>query len=352
MTLTSITPLAKKNLEISAIDLAETTLKTAVILVNSGTPVQPTYSDVRSFLKELLSDPRIVELPRPLWLFILNVFILPIRTPKMTKAYKKIWGDKHSPLRSISHDQAKKLQQQLTEHFPDNPPRVAYAMNYSGPKLDEVITALEREGIHNFVVLPLYPQYSACVTGTTYDAVADIIRTRRNIPQVHVIKQYYHHQKYIEALAARVESYWQTHGRPEKLLLSFHSIPKAYVEAGDPYYYQCKKTTEMLVEKLGLEEHEWELSFQSRFLGGKWLAPYTSVTLDRLGQENLKRVDVFCPAFAADCLETLEEIDVENRERFIRAGGEEYHMIPCLNDDELHIEMMRDVVKQYLPNHD
>lgn len=324
-------------------------LKIGVVIVNSGTPTQPTRRAVWQFLKALLSDSRVVEVPKPLWWIILHCFILPFRTPRVTKAYKEIWEDGDSPLRLITARQADKLQHMLAERLPDNPPRVAYAMNYCGPSLDDVVRGLEREGIGHIMVLPLYPQYCAAVTGSVYDAVADIIRSRRNIPQIHVVKQYYENSKYLEALAGKVLEHWQKHGKAEKLLLSFHSLPQRYVDLGDPYYHQCKKTAELLAERLQLADHEWQLSFQSRFLTGKWVQPYTSVTLEEWGRDKVKSVDVFCPAFAADCLETVEEIDKENRERFLQAGGEQYHMIPCLNDDVAHVEMMESIVEQYMP---
>ncbi|MEE8056298.1 MAG: ferrochelatase [Pseudomonadales bacterium] len=347
MSIRSITPLEQKQPSPSI--SVEVPLKVGVVIVNSGTPTQPTFVGVWKFLKALLSDPRVVEIPRPLWWPILNLVILPLRTPRMVKAYKAIWDNGDSPLRLITAQQAEKLQQKLTRQFPANSPKVVYAMNYCGPVLDDVVQRLEREGYGYIIVLPLYPQYCAAVTGSVYDSVADIIRRRRDIPHLHVIKQYYQSPHYLDALANKVQAHWHQHGKAEKLLLSFHSLPQRYIDLGDPYYHQCKQTAECLAQRLQLADTQWQLSFQSRFITGKWVQPYTSVTLAEWGQNGVKSVDVFCPAFAADCLETVEEIDKENRERFLSAGGKTYHMIPCLNADDDHIVMMGMVVEQYMP---
>ena len=347
LSIRSIKPLVGE--QPSPVVSTEAQLKVGVVIVNSGTPTQPTLASVWRFLKEMLSDPRVVEFPRLLWWPILNFIVLPLRTPRVTKAYKAIWGGGDSPLRLITAQQVAKLQLKLTKKFPCHAPRVAYAMNYCGPSLDDVVQELEREGCGHIIILPLYPQYCAVVTGSVYDAVAKIIRSRRNIPQLQVIKQYYQSPQYLSALANKVQAHWQQHGKAEKLLLSFHSLPQRYIDLGDPYYQQCKHTAELLAERLQLNESEWQLSFQSRFLTGKWVQPYTSVTLESWGRSGVESVDVFCPAFAADCLETVEEIDKENRERFLAAGGKKYHMIPCLNDDDDHILMMDAVVEQYMP---
>lgn len=323
--------------------------KIAVILVNLGTPVDTSFAGIWQFLKELLSDPRVVEVPRLIWLFILTCFILPFRTPRVRKAYKRIWEKDDSPLRSITKRQTQLLTEALEKTYPSEKITVAYAMNYCGPTLDDVVSDLEKQGVEHFIVLPLFPQYSASVTGTTFDTFARIIKKRRNIPQLHIIKQYYQHPSYIDALESKVRAHWAEQGQAKKLLFSFHSLPKRYVELGDPYYQQCKETADALVERLQLNDDQWQLCFQSRFLGGKWLSPYTAVTLEEWGKAGLESVDVFCPAFAADCLETIEEIDIENRERFIDAGGKQYSMIPCLNDDPKHIEMMAKVVADYMP---
>lgn len=324
-------------------------MKNAVIIMNLGTPVSPTKKAVRAFLREFLSDPRVVEVPRLLWWCILYGVILPFRTPKVTHAYQSIWGASESPLRQITLSQADKLQAALTEKFADNAPVVAYAMSYAGPGLESVVNQLESLEIDNILILPLYPQYSATTTGSIYDSVARLIRSRRNIPQLQVVKDYHRNPIYIQALAESVKKHWQNHGQCEVLLMSFHGIPQRNVDLGDPYYRQCKMTAELLAQELGLTTSQWSLSFQSRLGRAQWLMPYTSDSLQKLGQKGIRSVDVICPAFSADCLETLEEIAVENKEVFIGAGGSEYHLIPCLNDQTMHIEMMVDLVERYLP---
>ncbi|MFA7552958.1 MAG: ferrochelatase [Spongiibacteraceae bacterium] len=333
-------------------------MKAAIVLMNLGTPTEASEKAVKDFLREFLSDRRVVEVPRLLWMIILHAIILTFRTPRVTKAYQKIWGDGGSPLRLTTKSQAEKLQQylQLQQSQSSNQQNAAtslaevhYAMTYSGPSLEDKVQQFEREGIDHIVVLPLYPQFSATTTGSIYDQVASIGSKRRNIPQIHIIKQYFDHPLYIKALADTVVSQWQNTGKPEKLVMSFHSIPQAYVDDGDPYYQQCLATAALLAEALGLDQDDWLITFQSRLGYAKWLSPYTSDALKQLAQNNIKHVDVICPAFAADCLETLEEIKIENCEIFMEQGGEVFNLIPCLNDSPLHIEMMASIVNQYLP---
>ena len=325
-------------------------MKTAVVLMNLGTPAAATKKAVRAFLKEFLSDRRVVEVPRLIWLLVLYCIILTFRTPRVTKAYQKIWRDGDSPLRLTTIAQAERLQQKLIEAATDEPaPQVHYAMAYGGPSLEDKVTQFEQEGIEHILVLPLYPQFSATTTGSIYDQVSKIVSGRRNIPQLHIIKQYYDHPLYIEALAESVKLQWQQEGKPDRLLMSFHSIPEAYADAGDPYYQQCITTADLLAETLNLSADDWAISFQSRLGYAKWLSPYTSDTLIKWGQQNIKHVDVICPAFSADCLETLEEIQFENRDLFIEHGGEVLNLIPCLNELPSHIAMMAAIVEKYLP---
>ena len=327
-------------------------MKTAVVIVNLGTPVEPTKKSVAAFLREFLSDPRVVEVPRPVWSLILNAFIIPFRVPRVAEAYKSIWTESGSPLRSITEKQAELLQESLREQLGDTAPLVRYAMTYSGPSLETVISELEAGNIDHILVLPLYPQYSATTTGSVYDQLAGIVRRRRNIPQIHVIKQYFDYPPYIEALAQTVLESWQKRGRPQRLLMSFHGIPQRYCDKGDPYFKQCRATAESLAARLELSSQQWALSFQSRLGKAKWLSPYTIDVLTQWGREQLEHVDVICPAFSADCLETLEEIDVENREVFTTAGGGRFDLIPCLNDHPAHIKMMTELVRSYLPKMD
>ncbi len=324
-------------------------MKTAVVLMNLGTPAEPTQKAVRAFLKEFLSDPRVVEVPRILWMLILHVIILTFRTPRVTKAYQKIWEPGGSPLRVITQRQAKQLEGAVKSKWAEKAPIIRHAMTYSGPSLVQVVEELEQEKVEHILVLPLYPQFSATTTASIYDQVAAINRGRRDIPQIHIIKQYYNHPLYIEALAESVKNCWQENGRAERLLMSFHSIPQQYSDAGDPYYGQCKDTAELLANKLGLAASDWAISFQSRLGFAKWLSPYTSVTLKQWAQEKLNSVAVICPAFSADCLETLEEIADENRDVFLQHGGGAFYVVPCLNDQPTHIQMMLSLLEKYLP---
>ncbi len=325
-------------------------MKSAVVLMNLGTPTEPTKKAVRAFLKEFLSDRRVVEIPKVIWMVILYLIILQFRVPRVTKAYQKIWAETESPLRKITRGQTTKLQQLMDKAYSNkHVPQVHYAMTYSGPSLATRVQQLEQEGIEHILVLPLYPQFSATTTGSIYDQISHINQQRRDIPQIHVVKQYYDHPLYITALADTVQQQWETSGKPDKLLMSFHSIPQSYSDAGDPYYQQCLATADLLAQALGLQKQDWSISFQSRLGFAKWLSPYTSETLKSWGEQNIKHVDVICPAFAADCLETLEEIEDENRELFMEAGGEVFNLIPCLNESPRHIEMMAAIADQYLP---
>ena len=329
-------------------------MKSAVVLMNLGTPTAPTKTAVRAFLREFLSDRRVVEVPRVIWMAILYLIILTFRVPGVTKAYQEIWLDNESPLRKITRGQTVKLQQVFNKAYADteNIPQAHYAMTYSGPSLASKVEELEQAGFEHILVLPLYPQFSATTTGSIYDQISRINQQRRNIPQIHVVKQYFDHPLYIAALANTVRQQWQATGKPDKLLMSFHSIPQKYSDAGDPYHQQCLATADLLAQALDLQKEDWSISFQSRLGFSKWLSPYTSETLKLWGKKNINHVDVICPAFAADCLETLEEIEEENREYFIDAGGETYHLIPCLNENDHHIAMMAAIADKYLPKND
>ncbi|MDG1771889.1 MAG: ferrochelatase [Oceanicoccus sp.] len=326
-------------------------MKSAVVIMNLGTPTEPTKKAVRAFLKEFLSDRRVVEVPRVIWMVILYLIILTFRVPSVTKAYQNIWAGDESPLRKITRGQASKLQQLFNQHYAnaETVPEAHYAMTYSGPSLADKVQELEQGGFEHILVLPLYPQFSATTTGSIYDQISQINQRRRNIPQIHVIKQYFDHPLYIAALASTIRQQWQATGKPDKLLMSFHSIPQSYSDAGDPYHQQCLATANLLAEALELQKEEWSISFQSRLGFSKWLSPYTSETLKAWGKEKIKHVDVVCPAFAADCLETLEEIEDENREYFMECGGEVFNLIPCLNENDQHIAMMAALADKYLP---
>lgn len=317
-----------------------------VILVNLGTPEQPTPTSVRKFLREFLSDQRVVELPRFIWKPILYGFILPFRPKKVAHAYASIWTERGSPLKAITEDQVAGLRQKLKQNS-DTPVLVEYAMTYGNPGIEATVDKLLQQGATRLLVLPLYPQYSATTSGAVYDQVAQIIQSRRDIPQLFVHKQYYQRDDYIGALTNSIARFQKQHGTPEKLLFSFHGIPKRCVDLGDPYYDQCMATAKATAEQLQLNDDQWHVSFQSRLGKAEWLKPYTSELLEEWGNRGVASVQVVCPAFAADCLETLEEIRIENRDVFVDAGGKSYEMIPCLNSDEEHLQVMANIVTNY-----
>lgn len=317
--------------------------KTAVILTNLGTPATNTQSSVRQFLKQFLSDQRVVEIPAFIWWFILNLIILPFRSKKSLAAYNKIWTDEGSPLLAISRRQQQALQQQLGDEV-----RVELMMRYGEPSFSAVLNQLQQEQYNKMIILPLYPQNSATTTATTFDHIAEVLKTWRDVPELCFINQYHGDPDYIHALAASIQQHWQQQQRQRFLLMSFHGLPQRNVDLGDPYYDQCMGTAHLLATIMGLGSDQWAMSFQSRFGKQTWLQPYTSETLAAMAQKGLREVDVVCPGFSVDCLETLEEIQMENREVFIENGGEQYHYIPCLNDREDHIQMMANLVQPYL----
>lgn len=313
----------------------------AVILTNLGTPKSPQPSDVRAFLKPFLSDRRVVEVPRPIWMIILHAFILPFRPKSIGETYAELWdeyGD--SPLRIISNKQVVALQQQLADSA-----RVYLAMTYGEPSIEDAFAQAKRDGYEKVVVLPLYPQYSGSTTGAVMDQVAKLIQKSRDIPDMRWVKSYYDHPKFIAAIAQSIKDYWQENGRGEYLLMSYHGIPQAYVDKGDPYERHCKATSQLVAEHLGLSQEEWGMSFQSRLGKAKWLTPYTIDTVKKLGKKAVKQLDVVCPAFAADCIETIEEITIENGEDFVKAGGGELRLIPCLNDRADHIALLAELAR-------
>lgn len=311
----------------------------AVILVNLGSPRAPTPRAVGDFLAEFLSDRRVVELPPLLWRPILRGIVIPLRARRVAHAYASIWGA-DSPLRAISQRQQQLLQQHLRATHGDAAPWVRLAMTYQGPSIADTIADCQRCGIERICVLPLYPQYSATTTGAVFDQVSRYLLGVRSLPDIHLVRDYHDARGYIDALAASVQDHWREHGRAEHLLLSFHGIPEANVRKGDPYARQCERTAELLAARLELPAHAFSLAYQSRFGRAKWLMPYTNETLRGLACRGVRSVDVMCPAFAADCLETLEEMAVENRAVFLESGGGEYRFIACLNDREDHVRMM------------
>ena len=317
--------------------------KTAIILTNLGTPKTNTKAAVRDFLKEFLSDSRVVEIPKIIWRIILNLIILPFRSGKSLKAYNKIWTEEGSPLLSISRQQQVALQQKLGDKI-----KVELMMRYGEPSFTSVINGLLKDNYQNLIILPLYPQNSATTTATSFDLIGDIMKKSRAVPDIKFISNYHGDPGYIHALAASIQEHWQQQQRQRFLLMSFHGLPQRNVDLGDPYYDQCTGTAQLLATIMGLESQQWGMSFQSRFGKQTWLQPYTSETLAKLADNGLKEIDIVCPGFSVDCLETLEEIQMENRDIFIEHGGEQYHYIPCLNDRDDHIQMMADLVEPYL----
>ncbi|GAM57437.1 ferrochelatase, protoheme ferro-lyase [Vibrio ishigakensis] len=309
-----------------------------VLLVNLGTPDAPTPQAVKKFLSQFLHDHRVVDMTRWLWCPLLHGIILPVRSPKVAKLYQQVWMDEGSPLMVYSQRQAAKLGKAL------NVP-VELGMTYGNPSLQTGVDKLIQAGVEKVVVLPLYPQYSATTTAAVVDGLAKALNKMRVIPAYSIVRDYFDHPLYIKALAESVKKSWQEKGQGDYLLCSFHGIPKRYADNGDIYPKHCEATTTALAKELGLDESQIGMSYQSRFGREEWLQPYTDKTLHKLAKEGTKKLDIITPAFSADCLETLEEISGECRDEFIEAGGEVFNFIPCLNDDDLHIEMMVQLVE-------
>ncbi|MDQ6982898.1 MAG: ferrochelatase [Mariprofundus sp.] len=324
-------------------------VSTGVLLTNLGTPEAPTKSALRTYLKEFLWDPRVVEQPRWLWWLILNGVILNTRPAKSAALYQSAWTEQGSPLLATGKKQRHALQQSLRESMGEAV-HVELAMRYGNPSIQTGLDALREKNCRKIVILPLYPQYSATTTGSTFDAVADVLKTWRRVPELHLIDAYHQHPAYISALADSVRMHWAEHGEPERLLMSFHGIPERYFKSGDPYPCQCRSTARLLREELGLDEERAQVSFQSRFGKEPWVQPYTDETLKVWGKDGVKSVDVICPGFAADCLETLEEIGIENRDYFLSAGGEQYRYIPALNDSAAHIFALKQLILACIKN--
>ena len=315
-----------------------------VLVTNLGTPDAPTAPALRRYLGEFLADPRVVEVPRFIWWFVLHGFILRIRPKRSAIAYRKIWTESGSPLLDISKKQAVAIQKCLDDHATGKF-HVELAMRYGNPSIQSGLEKLQQANAKKIIILPLYPQYSASTTASTFDAIADILKTWRNIPELYLVKHYHDSPDYIDALAESITEHWQQTTRAEKLLFSFHGIPQAYFDAGDPYYCECHKTARLVAEKLNLDEKEWMLTFHSRFGPKEWLKPYTDITLEELAKSGIKNVDIICPGFSADCLETLEEINMRYRETFLAAGGNRFSYIPALNEHPAHISALANIIQ-------
>lgn len=321
--------------------------KLGVLITNLGTPEAATPSALRKYLREFLWDPRVVEFPRLLWWLVLNLVILRIRPRRSAETYAKIWTKEGSPLMAHTKSQLvalkKKFSMNNLEHI-----EIDFAMRYGSPSIESALLKMQEKNVTRLVVLPLYPQYSGSTTGSTFDAIAKTFSKLRWMPELRFINQYPDDEKYIRACANQIKQYWAAHKKNQVLLFSFHGLPKRYLLAGDPYHCQCYKTARLIAEKLQLKEDQWKLTFQSRFGREEWLQPYTDKTLEAMAKENIKSVDVFCPGFSSDCVETLEEIDMLNREIFMDAGGEEFQYIPALNDNEDHIEAIYQLAMNHM----
>ena len=306
--------------------------KTAVLLVNLGTPNAPTAEAVKPYLSEFLGDPRVVEIPKAIWWLILNGVILNLRPKKSAAKYATIWLPQGSPLKVYTERQTTLLQGYLGEKTKGVPLVVDYAMRDGNPSIPSVLAKLKQQNCQRILLLPMYPQYAASATGTACDVIFSELAKQRNMPALRTIKHFHDHPGYIAATVQNIRDYWTVHGRPDRLVMSFHGVPRYTLDKGDPYHCECQKSGRLIAEGLGLNKEQYTISFQSRFGKAEWIQPYTTATLQALGKQKIKRVDVVCPGFVADCLETLEEIAQEGKEDFKHAGGGEYHYIPCLND--------------------
>jgi ferrochelatase len=318
-----------------------------VLVTNLGTPDAPKKAELKRYLKEFLSDPRVVEVPRLLWWMILNLVILNIRPKRSAKAYETVWTDRGSPLMYHTQDQANALRENLKQQYGDNIV-VEFAMRYGSPSVDSVVDKMLQQGVRKLLVLPLYPQYCASTTGSTFDAIAQSFSKRRWIPELRFVTHYHDNSDYIKAVADKIKVHWEQHGRADKLIFSYHGIPKRYLLNGDPYHCECHKTSRLIAEELGLKDNEHFTSFQSRFGREEWLKPYTDYSLKAFPEQGVKSVQIVCPGFAADCLETIEEIGEENRDYFLEAGGERYEYIAALNADEAHIQVLTKLLESHL----
>ena len=305
--------------------------RTAVLYCNLGTPDEPTPKAVRRYLAEFLSDHRVVEIPRLVWMLILHGIILRFRPAKSAAKYASIWTPEGSPLKLWTEKQSKLLQGWLGQR--NHAVKVRYAMRYGSTSIASQLDALKAEGVTRVLVVPAYPQYSATTTASVFDAVYSWAARTRTLPELRFVNHYHDDDGYIAALANSVQRHWKEHGRPDQLVMSFHGVPARTLQLGDPYHCECMKTARLLTNKLGLGKEQYKVTFQSRLGRAKWLEPYTEPTLIALGRAGVKRVDVICPGFTSDCLETLEEISMEARAAFLLAGGKTFHYIACLNDD-------------------
>jgi ferrochelatase len=320
--------------------------RTAILLCNLGTPDEPTAPAVRRYLAEFLGDSRVVEIPRLIWIAILHGIILRVRPAKSAAKYASIWTSEGSPLKVWTAKQAEGLQSAFDAQHSDV--TVRYAMRYGSPSITQQLDSLKAEGFTRILILPAYPQYSATTTASVFDAVYRWGLQTRLLPEFRFINHYHDHPAYIQAVAERIRKHWKENGQGERLVMSFHGVPERTLHLGDPYHCECHKTARLLAENLGLKKDRYLVTFQSRFGKAKWLEPYTEPSLIALAEQGIKRVDVVCPGFTSDCLETLEEISQEAREAYLHAGGEVFQYIPCLNDSSTWIQAMHQLCQSHL----
>ncbi|GAB6141238.1 ferrochelatase [Methylosoma difficile] len=318
--------------------------KTGILLANLGSPSAPTTAAVRQFLKDFLWDPRVVNIPRPIWWLILHGAVLPFRPAKSAHAYQQVWdAEKGSPLTFLT----RQLSENVAAALNSDSVVVDYAMRYGEPSIATRLKQFKEQGVTNVVVLPLYPQYSSTTTASIYDDLVKELNQWRHLPSFHFISDYHDNSLYIAAIADSIEQAWREQGKNELLVMSFHGLPEQLTKWGDPYFHQCHRTAKLLAEQLGLNEQQWMIVFQSRFGKAEWLKPYCADTLAALPGQGVKSVDLVCPGFAVDCLETLEEIAQENKAIFMEAGGTDYRYLPCLNDTDAHVKVMAHLLEQY-----
>ena len=319
--------------------------KIGVLITNLGTPDAPNKKELKVYLNQFLSDPRVIELPKILWQIILKLVILQIRPSKSAEAYKQIWTDKGSPLLDIANRQLNKIQ----SSFSSKNENIVFevGMRYGNPSIPDALLKLQKKQVRRLLVLPMYPQYCAATTGSTFDEVTNVLQKWRWIPEMRFINQYFEEKNYIEALSNSIKSFWKKTSKPQKIIFSYHGIPKRYLTNGDPYHCFCLKTTRLVKEQMGLSDDEIMTTFQSRFGREEWLKPYTSETLKELPKQGIKNIHIISPGFSSDCLETLEELEEENKEYFMESGGENYHYIPCLNDHDDHIDVFVNLIKKH-----
>jgi len=321
--------------------------KVGILLANLGTPDAPTAKALRPYLQQFLHDRRVIEIPRFIWCWILHCIILVVRPKKSAHKYAQVWMKEGSPLLVHAQNQTKLLESALKKSI-NSPFKVVLGMSYGNPSMKSAIEELKAAHCNKILVFPLYPQYAASSTAAAFDSVWKVLLKMRNVPAIRTIKHYHDHPAYIKALANHIREHWAKHGKPNLTVMSFHGVPKFHLLKGDPYHCECHKTGRLLAETLGLSKDEYKVAFQSRFGKQEWLQPYLAKTLEALGQAKTARIDVICPGFSSDCLETLEEIAMEGKEIFQSNGGGEYHYIPALNENEDWINAMHQITLENL----